>query len=170
VPLDPTGDASALDRAAAHARSWLTTLPDRPVPFQADADAIGARLGESLPEDPADPAEVVDPLAGPVESGLLAIPSVRFYGWVMGGTLPAALATDWLTSAWDQKTGMRIATPGTAAVEEVAGAWLLDLLGLPPASDVGFTQRARRWPTSPVSPPLGTSCWTGSDGMTALSA
>ena len=60
----------------------------------------------------------------------------------MGGTLPAALAADWLTSAWDQNTGMRIATPGTAAVEEVAGAWLLDLLGLPPGSDVGFTTGA----------------------------
>jgi glutamate/tyrosine decarboxylase-like PLP-dependent enzyme len=142
VPLDPTDYASALDRAAAHARSWLTTLPDRPVPFQADADAIRARLGESLPEDPADPAEVVDTLAGAVEPGLLAIPSGRFYGWVMGGTLPAALAADWLTSAWDQNTGMRIATPGTAAVEEVAGAWLLDLLGLPPGSDVGFTTGA----------------------------
>ena len=142
MPLDPTDYASALDRAAAHARSWLTTLPDRPVPFQADADAIRARLGESLPEDPADPAEVVDTLAGAVEPGLLAIPSGRFYGWVMGGTLPAALAADWLTSAWDQNTGMRIATPGTAAVEEVAGAWLLDLLGLPPGSDVGFTTGA----------------------------
>jgi hypothetical protein len=77
-------------------------LPDRPVPFQVDADAILARLGESLPEDPADPAEVVDTLAGAVEPGLLAIPSGRFYGWVMGGTLPAALVADWLTSAWDQ--------------------------------------------------------------------
>ena len=142
MPLDPADYASALDRAAAHARSWLTTLPDRPVPFQADADAIRVRLGESLPEDPADPAEVVDTLAGAVEPGLLAIPSGRFYGWVMGGTLPAALAADWLTSAWDQNTGMRIATPGTAAVEEVAGVWLLDLLGLPPGSDVGFTTGA----------------------------
>jgi glutamate/tyrosine decarboxylase-like PLP-dependent enzyme len=142
VPLDPTDYAGALDRAAAHARSWLTTLPDRAVPFQADADAIRARLGESLPQDPADPAEVVDILAGAVEPGLLAIPSGRFYGWVMGGTLPAALAADWLTSAWDQNTGMRIATPGTAAVEEVAGAWLIDLLGLPPGSDVGFTTGA----------------------------
>jgi hypothetical protein len=69
VPLDPTDYASALDRAAAHARSWLTTLPDRPVPFQADADAIRALLGESLPEDPADPAEVVDTLARAVEPG-----------------------------------------------------------------------------------------------------
>jgi len=64
VPLDSTDYAGALDRAAAHARSWLTTLPDRPVSFRADADAIRARLGESLPEDPADPAEVVDTLAG----------------------------------------------------------------------------------------------------------
>ena len=142
MPLDPTDYASALDRAAAHARSWLTTLPDRPVPFQVDADAIRARLGESLPDGPADPAEVVDTLADAVEPGLLAIPCGRFYGWVMGGTLPAALAADWLTSAWDQNTGMRIATPGTAAVEEVAGAWLLDLLGLPPGSDVGFTTGA----------------------------
>ena len=69
MPLDPSDYASALDRAASHARSWLTTLPDRPVPFQADAEAIRARLGESLPEDPADPAEVVDTLAGAVEPG-----------------------------------------------------------------------------------------------------
>ena len=142
VPSTPRDYASALERAASHARSWLTTLPDRPIPFQADADAIRARLGESLLDDPADPAEVVDELADAVEPGLLAIPSGRFYGWVMGGTLPAALAADWLTSAWDQNTGMRIATPGTAAVEEVAGVWLLDLLGLPPGSDVGFTTGA----------------------------
>ena len=142
MPLDPADYAGPLDRAAAHARSWLTSLPDRRVPFRADVEAIRARLGESLPEDPADPADVVDRLAYAVEPGLLAIPSGRFYGWVMGGTLPAALAADWLTSAWDQNTGMRIATPGTAAVEELAGVWLLDLLGLPPGSDVGFTTGA----------------------------
>jgi glutamate/tyrosine decarboxylase-like PLP-dependent enzyme len=142
VPLDPGDYASALDRAASHARSWLGTLPDRPVRFQADADAIRARLGGPLPDGPTDPAEVVDTLASAVEPGLLASPSGRFYGWVIGGTLPAALAADWLTSAWDQNTGMRLATPGTAAVEEVAGDWLLDLLGLPRDSDVGFTTGA----------------------------
>jgi glutamate/tyrosine decarboxylase-like PLP-dependent enzyme len=72
----------------------------------------------------------------------MAIGSGRFFGWVMGGTLPAGLAADWLVSAWDQNAGMRYATPAAAAVEEVAGAWLLDLLGLPPTADVGFTTGA----------------------------
>ena len=56
-----------------------------------------------------------------LEPGLTAMPSGRFYGMVIGGAHPAALAADWLTSAWDQNTGLRYATPGTAAVEEVAG-------------------------------------------------
>ena len=64
--------------------------------------------------------------------------SGRFYGWVIGGTLPVALAADWLVSAWDQNTGLRYATPATAAIEEAASVWLLDLLGLPAAADVGF--------------------------------
>ena len=68
----------------------------------------------------------------------MAIASGRFFGWVMGGTLPAALGADWLVSAWDQNTGMRFVTPGSAATEEVAASWLLDLLGLPATSDVGF--------------------------------
>jgi glutamate/tyrosine decarboxylase-like PLP-dependent enzyme len=68
----------------------------------------------------------------------MAMPSGRFFGWVIGGTLPAAMAADWLTSAWDQNSGMRFATPGTVAVEEAAAGWLLDLLGLPAGADVGF--------------------------------
>ena len=81
---------------------------------------------------------MIDLLARCVEPGLMAMPSGRFFGWVIGGTLPAAMAADWLTSAWDQNSGMRFATPGTVAVEEAAAAWLLDLLGLPTAADVGF--------------------------------
>jgi glutamate/tyrosine decarboxylase-like PLP-dependent enzyme len=72
----------------------------------------------------------------------MAMPSGRFFGWVIGGTLPAALAADWLVSAWDQNTGMRYATPGTAGAEEVAAGWLLDLLGLPAGADVGFVTGA----------------------------
>jgi glutamate/tyrosine decarboxylase-like PLP-dependent enzyme len=95
--------------------------------------------GGPLPEGPDDPAAVIDELARSMDEGLMAIGSGRFYGWVMGGTLPAALAADWMVSAWDQNTGMRYPTPGTAAVESVAGEWLLDLLGLPASCDVGFT-------------------------------
>jgi glutamate/tyrosine decarboxylase-like PLP-dependent enzyme len=127
-----------LDRAAEHARTWLATVPDRPVPPQATADEVAAALGGALPEGPTDPAEVVDLLATSVGPGLMAIASGRFFGWVMGGTLPAALGADWLVSAWDQNTGMRFVTPGVAAAEEVAATWLLDLLGLPDTADVGY--------------------------------
>ena len=142
MAAEPDAYDDALDRAARHARSWLASLPDRPVPPRRTADELAAGLGGPLPADPADPAEVVDLLAGLVEPGLMAIPSGRFFGWVMGGTLPAALAADWLVSAWDQNTGMRYATPGTAAAEQAAAGWLLDLLGLPADADVGFVTGA----------------------------
>ena len=90
----------------------------------------------------------------------MAMPSGRFFGWVIGGTLPAALAADWLVSAWDQNTGMRYATPGATGVEEVAAAWLLDLLGLPPdvrrrvrhRRDDGQLHRARGRPAAGADP------------------
>ena len=138
VSARPDDYEKALDRAAAHARDWLASVPARDVPPRADADAVVAALGGPLPEAPTDPAEVVDLLARHVEPALMAMPSGRFFGWVIGGTLPAALAADWLVSAWDQNTGMRYATPGTTGTEEVAATWLLDLLGLPGGADVGF--------------------------------
>ena len=128
----------ALDRAVAHARDWLAAVPGRAVPPRVTADDVVAALGGPLPEASSDPAEVVDLLARHVEPGLMAMPSGRFFGWVIGGTLPAALGADWLVSAWDQNTGMRYATPGVTGTEEVAAAWLLDLLGLPAECDVGF--------------------------------
>ena len=130
--------AAALGRALAHSRSWLESLPGRAVPPSAKADELEAEFDSALPDGPADAAEVVDRLAKLAEPGLMAMPSGRFYGWVIGGTLPAALAADWLTSAWDQNSGMRYATPATAAVEQAAAGWLLDLLGLPAEADVGF--------------------------------
>jgi glutamate/tyrosine decarboxylase-like PLP-dependent enzyme len=72
----------------------------------------------------------------------MAMQSGRFYGWVIGGTLPAALVADWLVSAWDQNAASRYATPATAAAEEAAAAWLLELLGLPAGADVGFVTGA----------------------------
>ena len=133
---------AALERATAHARAWLTSVPDRAVPPRADADELRQAVDGRLPDGPAEPADVVDQLAALVEPGLMAMPSGRFFGWVIGGTLPAALAADWLVSAWDQNTGMRYATPGTVAAEEAASGWLLDLLGLPAGADVGFVTGA----------------------------
>ena len=138
----PEAYDAALERAATHARAWLASVPGRPVPPRLDADAMVARLGGTLPSGPTDPAEVVDLLAELIEPGLMAMSSGRFFGWVIGGTLPAALGADWLTSAWDQNSGMRYATPGVVAAEEVAAGWLLELLGLPSTADVGFVTGA----------------------------
>ena len=132
----------ALDAAAGHARRWLESQETRRIGPQATAAELAADFGGPLPPQGMPAAEVVDYLAAKAEPGLMAMPSGRFFGWVIGGTLPAALAADWLLSAWDQNTGLRFATPATAAIEEAAGKWLLELLGLPEESDVGFATGA----------------------------
>ncbi|WP_322936261.1 pyridoxal phosphate-dependent decarboxylase family protein [Nocardioides bizhenqiangii] len=134
-----TGDAGqALARAHEHALTWLATLTDRAVPPAASVADVVAALGPELPDGPTDPAAVVDLLAEAVEPGLTAMPSGRFFGFVIGGTHPAGMAADWLTSAWDQNAGLRTVTPAATAVDDVAEAWVLDLLGLPETSAVGF--------------------------------
>jgi glutamate/tyrosine decarboxylase-like PLP-dependent enzyme len=133
---------NSLQRASEHALTWLGALDERPLPPSMQVDEIVSIVGGPLPERGLDPAEVVDLLAAAAEPGLMAINSGRFFGWVMGGLLPAGLAADWLVSAWDQNTGLRYATPAASALEETAGNWLLDLLGLPAGSDVGFVTGA----------------------------
>ena len=132
----------ALTRAAAHARAWISSVPTRHIGPLVSADELAVVLGGPLPSAGRDPADVVDELAVSADPGLMAMGSGRFYGWVIGGTLPAGLAADWMVSAWDQNAGMRHATPGVAAVEEVAARWLLELLGLPSEADVGFVTGA----------------------------
>ena len=137
--MDRTPDAAeALDRAHEHALRWLATLADRAVPPAAPVTDVVAALGAELPDGPSDPQAVVDLLAEAVEPGLTAMPSGRFFGFVIGGTHPAALAADWLTSAWDQNAGLRTVTPAATAVDDIAEAWVLDLLGLHAGSAVGF--------------------------------
>ncbi|GAA2388354.1 pyridoxal phosphate-dependent decarboxylase family protein [Dactylosporangium salmoneum] len=131
-----------LNAAVVHAREWLSSLGGRSVPPRADADAIGEVVGGPLSDDGEEAAAVVERLAREAEPGLMAMPSGRFYGWVIGGTLPAALGADWLVSAWDQNAAMRFPTPAVAALEEAAGRWIVELLGLPQGSDVGFVTGA----------------------------
>ena len=135
-------NSAALDSAHRHTLDWLSSLEDRPVPPQASIEEVTKALGVALPENGSDPAEVVDLLAGACEPGLTAMGSGRFFGFVIGGTHPAALAADWLVSAWDQNCGLRRLTPAHSAVEDVTSAWLLDLLGLPSESAVGFVTGA----------------------------
>ena len=96
-----------------------------------------------MPERPQDPAEVVARLADAADPGLVATSSGRFFGFVEGGVLPAALAADWLTSVWDQNPGFNVLSPAGAAAEEAVSGWLLDLLGLPETASVGFTTGAQ---------------------------
>jgi glutamate/tyrosine decarboxylase-like PLP-dependent enzyme len=133
----PLGEAYRL--ALAH----LTGLPDRPVDSHATPAAMRAALGGPVPQTPTPPAEVVAALAAAADPGLVATASGRFFGFVFGGATPAALATDWLTATWDQNAGLYATSPAAAAVEEITGGWLLDLLGLPSHASVGFVTGAQ---------------------------
>ncbi|QDO89560.1 aspartate aminotransferase family protein [Ornithinimicrobium ciconiae] len=136
------GYSRALDVAHDHAVGWLDSLDQRPAPPQASIVEVMAALGTDLPDSGCPPEEAVALLARACDPGLTAMASGRFFGFVIGGTHPAALAADWLVSAWDQNSGLRTLTPAHSAVEDIASAWLLDLLGLPSQSAVGFTTGA----------------------------
>ena len=134
--------AALLDLARGHAVEWLTGMPERPIPAGAGIADVHDALGRAMPDSPQDPREVVERLVEAVEPALLTSQSPRFFGWVIGGTYPVSLAADWLVGAWDQNAAMRTTMPGTAAVEELAATWLLDVLGLPSGAAVGFVTGA----------------------------
>ena len=133
-----TGDDEALRRAVGWAGSWLASLPDRPVARPVDPDVLRAGFVTELPDEGVDPATVIDELATAWEPGLVATGGPRFFGFVTGGTLPAAMAADWLVSAFDQNAAVQVMSPSTAVLEAITAAWVLDLLGLPAGSAVGF--------------------------------
>jgi glutamate/tyrosine decarboxylase-like PLP-dependent enzyme len=130
--------SSGLRAAAAHAERFLETLDERPVGAAADATAINAALGGPLPEEGEDPAAVIDALAAGADAGIVASAGPRHFGFVIGGSVPAALAADWLVSAWDQCAAFHSLSPAAAAIEEIAAGWALELLGLPATASVGF--------------------------------
>jgi glutamate/tyrosine decarboxylase-like PLP-dependent enzyme len=135
--------AEPLDRARDLAGSWLASLRDRPVGVPVEPAVLRARLAEPLDAGGADPAKVIDDLAAALEPGLVATAGPRYFGFVNGGTLPAALAADWLVSAFDQNAGAYVMAPGAAVLEQVVGSWVLDLLGLPARCAVGFVTGAQ---------------------------
>jgi glutamate/tyrosine decarboxylase-like PLP-dependent enzyme len=134
--MDPRYEV--LGDAAGLANEFLGGLPARHVGATASVAELRARLARPLTDDGEDPRTVIADLAADVEPGLVASAGPRYFGFVIGGALPAAVAADWLTSAWDQNCGGTPVAPALAVAEAVAAGWVRDLLGLPAASGVGF--------------------------------
>jgi glutamate/tyrosine decarboxylase-like PLP-dependent enzyme len=129
---------AGLAAAAKHAQAFLSTVDERPVGARADASCVREAFDGPLPVRGEDPAAVIDSLVAGIDSGLVAGAGPRFFGFVTGGALPAALGADWLVSALDQCAAFHSLSPAAAAIEEVTAAWTLNLLGLPATASVGF--------------------------------
>ncbi len=130
-------------QVAEYAGDFVETLDTRPIRPEVDVSELTAALGGPLPEDPQDPAAVIAALVAAAEPGLLATPSGRFFGFVIGGGVPAAVAADMLTSVWDQNAGLYVCGPAASVVEEVCRDWLAELLGLPSHVSVAFVTGAQ---------------------------
>ena len=127
-----------LEKVPQHARSWFETLAKRPVRASASSDQLRQTLGGPLPEEGAAPEAVIEALANAGATGTVASAGPRYFGFVIGGSLPAALAADWLVSTWDQNACTFAHSPLNAALEQIAGAWLRDIAGLPSTMSFGF--------------------------------
>jgi glutamate/tyrosine decarboxylase-like PLP-dependent enzyme len=131
APKAPGITRAPLESAAALAHHFLETLDDRPVQATASLAELRSRFAHPLNEKGIDPTAVVEELARKADDGILGTAGGRFYGWVIGAGLPGAVAADWLTTVWDQNAGLYACGPAAAVVEEVAGEWLKELLGIP---------------------------------------
>jgi glutamate/tyrosine decarboxylase-like PLP-dependent enzyme len=127
-----------LERAMGHALNYLDRLDDAPVAATATLAELRSRLSHPLTDDGVDVTRVIDDLAADVDGGLIGNASGRFFAWVIGGSMPVALAADWLTSAWDQNAAIYACSPAGGVIEEVCGRYLKDLLGLPPNASFAF--------------------------------
>jgi glutamate/tyrosine decarboxylase-like PLP-dependent enzyme len=132
-------DRALARRTAEIAADYLASLPERPVRADASLGELRAALGGPLDDAPLPALQVIEELVAAAEPGLVGSQSARYFGFVIGGGLDAAIAADWLTSVWDQNGGGYPVGPSAAVAEEVACEWLLDLLGLPADAGVGLT-------------------------------
>lgn len=129
---------NVLDIAAAHAARYLEALPSCSIAPTATIEELRQRLAKPLAESGMPADQVIDELVRDAEGGIMGSTSGRFFGWVIGGTLPVALAADWLTSTWDQIAASNLTAPAEAVVEEVCGEWLKELLGIPRSASFAF--------------------------------
>ena len=135
--------STLLHRAAQHAADYRASLPNRPVAPTADLRGMVRALGGPLPDGPTEPDAVLEHLVEGVGPGLMSSAGPRFFGFVIGGALPAATAADVVAAGWDQCAFNTVLSPAAAAAEVVAGGWLKELLGIPGAASVGFVTGAQ---------------------------
>ena len=131
--------SGALDAALARSRDYLDGIRDRDVVARATAGDLRRALGGPLPDGPQDPVLIVHRLADAAADGTMATQGPRYFGFVVGGGLPAAVAADWLVSTWDQNAGLYVLSPLVSVVEDVAGGWVRDIAGLSDEWTAGFT-------------------------------
>ncbi len=128
-----------LRRAAAQAAAYRATVAERPVATPADLDALRKAFGGGrLPRQPTPPGAVLEELVAAADGGLVTTAGPRFFGFVIGGSLPAATAAEMVAAGWDQCALNAVLSPAAAVAEECAGGWLKDLLGIPETASVGF--------------------------------
>lgn len=125
-------------RTAELAADYVDSLNERPVAHGAKVDDLRTAFGGPLPDDGADPESVIDELAAIADHGIVASSGPRFFGFVVGGTLPAAHAADWLATTWDQNAGIYVLAPAASVAEEVAADWMKELLNIPASASTGF--------------------------------
>ena len=128
---------------AAIAADFYETLPERPVYPRATVAELHAALSAPLPEHGLPARTVISELAAAADPGIVAEAGGRYFGFVIGGAVPASIAADWLTSTWDQNAGIFVGGPSASIVEQAAGAWLIELLGLPGHASFGFVTGAQ---------------------------
>jgi glutamate/tyrosine decarboxylase-like PLP-dependent enzyme len=127
-----------LAETAARATRYVTAIHQRSVVPRPEDISRLEELGGPLPEGPTDPAELLALLDDVGSPATVATTGGRYFGFVIGGTLPAALAATWLAGAWDQNAAMQVMSPVSCRIEEIVMAWMTDLLDLPPGSGMGF--------------------------------
>src|SRR6202048_5127707 len=128
----------ALSLAAERARRYVREIGGRPVAPAPDAVAALAKFHEGFPETPSDPRDVVRMLDELGSPATVATTGKRYFGFVVGGVLPAAMAANWLAGAWDQNAGLRVMSPVAAELEDVALGWICEALGLPAGCEGGL--------------------------------
>lgn len=129
----------ALEHALKHSLAHLENLKHSPVAAGASLQVLRERLAKPLNNEGMPAEQVIDELVADTAGGITGSTGGRFFGWVIGGSLPAALAADWLTSAWDQNAASYACGPAEAVIEEVCGEWLKDLLELPKGASFALT-------------------------------